>query len=319
MEFPGDDSPGLPIAGVSWGDTYKFVSVVPGTTDESTLLASWNGWRYDEPNSIPYVLAWATDIDAEQGTVATSPIWFQDHGSDPREWPVTGFGKGQQDLDGPLPLDDDWAYQLMNYPDVPSGGTTDKKIAWGTDVGSLGGFDNWWPAGGWNLQEYSLHRDSTTPWSGSREHGLLLAYSTFVVFGTHDGGYLDGATGRVVREMGERPARRPRRRRRRRARAGPARRRIGRRRDRHLLAGGLQPRLCHLGGRRRRERRRLHPRGRRRVPARKPRLRRARLHQRRAARVARARRRARRRRRRLLRDPRGGEPAPLADRAADGG
>ncbi len=201
MNFPGDGTD-LPIAGVSWGDSYKFVSVQNGTTDESTLLEGSSGWRYNQANSIPYVLAWTSTVDAEQGTVATVPMVLQDQGCDPRTWPVTGFGKNQQDLGGPFPVGDDWAYQLMNYPDVPAGGTTDKKIAWGTNFGALGGFDNWCGGGcGFDFTEYSRHRDSTTPWTGSRAPGLLLAYSTFVVFGTHTGGYQNGTTGQVVRQM----------------------------------------------------------------------------------------------------------------------
>jgi hypothetical protein len=44
------------IGGASWGDTHKWVSVANGTTNESTLLTSNSGWRYDEVNTIPYVL-----------------------------------------------------------------------------------------------------------------------------------------------------------------------------------------------------------------------------------------------------------------------
>lgn len=200
MAFAGDTNNGVRIAGVSWGDTYKFVSVANDTTNESTLLEGSSGWRYNQANTVPYVLAWTETVDAEQGTVATSSIQVQDHGSDARVYPATGFGKNQQDLNGPIPLEDDWAYQLMNYPYPPQGGTNNKKMAWGTNSGALGGFDNY-GCGGCNLQEYSRHRDSTTPFTGGRENGLLLAYSTFVVFGSHSGGYTAGATGQVVQQV----------------------------------------------------------------------------------------------------------------------
>lgn len=200
IAFAGDVNNFVRIAGVSWGDTYKFVTVSNGTTNESTLLEGSSGWRYNQTNTIPYVLAWTETVDAEQGAVATLPIGVRDHGSDPREFPATGFGKNQQDLDGPMPLSDDWPYQLMNYPYPPQGGTTNKKMAWGTNPGALGGFDNW-GCGGCALAEFSRHRDSTTPFTGSRENGLVLAYSTFVVFGLHGAGFLDGSTGVTVREM----------------------------------------------------------------------------------------------------------------------
>lgn len=201
MAFAGDIDNGRRIAGVSWGDTYKFFTVVNNTTQESTLLENSSGWRYNQTNTIPYVLAWTEIVDAEQGSVATLPISLQDQGSDSREFPQTGFGKNQQDLNGPLPRDDDWAYQLMNYPEPPNGGTTNKKMAWGTNAGALGGFDNYCDMCGFNLAEFSRHRDSTTPFTGTRENGLLLAYSTFVVFGPHAGSYLTGSTGQTVREM----------------------------------------------------------------------------------------------------------------------
>lgn len=204
MTFSGDGSNAL-VGGVSWGDTFKFVTLTPNTASESTILASTNGWRYTEPNVIPYVLAWTNGIDAEQGAVATRSIAAQDQGADPREWvdppgAFTGFGKNQQDANGPLPADDDWAYQMMNYPDVPPGGTYDKKMAWGTNPGFLGGFDNY-DAGAPDVQSFSRHRDSTTPFTGTRENGMLASHSTFVVFGPHGGGYLTGATGQTVTQM----------------------------------------------------------------------------------------------------------------------
>ncbi len=146
------------------------------------------------------MLAWSEDVDAEQGAVATDDIGVQDQGSDPRIYPATGFAKGLVDLDGPLPGEDDWAYQLMNYPLPPAGGSANKKMAWGTNSGAVGGFDNY-GCGGCDLQEFSHHRDSTTPFTGSRENGLLLAYSTLVVFGPHSGGYLGGATGQTVAQV----------------------------------------------------------------------------------------------------------------------
>ena len=189
------------VGGVSWGDTYKFVSVQPDTTNESSTLLRSSGWRYNESNTIPYAMAWMTGANAEQGTVATTSISRQDHASDPRTWPQTGFLKNQQDLNGPIVTNDDWAYQMMNYPYIPVTGTTDTKIGWGMNFGALGGFDNWGDPSLTNLTQYSCHRDSTTPWTGSRASGLFLSYSTFIVLGEHTGGYRGGATGKMVTQM----------------------------------------------------------------------------------------------------------------------
>ncbi|MCX6865837.1 MAG: hypothetical protein NTV46_06375 [Verrucomicrobia bacterium] len=201
LQFAGDGlSQDCLIGGVSWGDTFKFVSVQANTTNESTTLVAASGWRYNEANTIPFTMAWASGVNAEQGTVATTSITKQDHGSDPRIYPATGFRKNQQDLNGPMISGDDWQYQMMNYPEVPTGGTYDKKIGWGTNFGMLGGFDNW---GDTSLvkTEYSRHRDSVAPWTGSRTSGLFLAYSTFIVLGEHTGGYRGGATGQTVTQM----------------------------------------------------------------------------------------------------------------------
>jgi len=201
LQFAGD---GLPqdclIGGVAWGDTYKFVTVQSDSTHESTTLTAASGWRYNQPNTIPFTMAWASGVNAEQGTVATTSIARQDQGSDPRIYPQTGFQKNQQDLNGPMILGDDWQFQMMNYPDIPVGGTYDKKIGWGTNFGMLGGFDNW---GDTSLTktEYSRHRDSVLPWTGSRASALFLAYSTFIVLGEHTGGYLGGPTGQMVSQM----------------------------------------------------------------------------------------------------------------------
>lgn len=196
--FPQPDD--YKVGGVSWGDTYKFYTVDPITTNESTTLRAASGWIYDESNSIPYAMAWMTTANAEQGTVATAPITQQDHGSDPRIYPQTGFKKNQRDLNGPMIKGDDWAYQMMNYPDIPTNGTYDTKIGWGANFGILGGFDNWDP-GTVDKVNFSLHRNSTTPWTGSRTNGLFLSYSTFIVFGEHSGGVREGATGKAVRQV----------------------------------------------------------------------------------------------------------------------
>lgn len=56
------------------GDTYKFYTVQPNTTNESLTLLSSSGWIYDVTNSIPYTMAWMSAVNAEQGTVANTSI-----------------------------------------------------------------------------------------------------------------------------------------------------------------------------------------------------------------------------------------------------
>ncbi|HKC14092.1 MAG TPA: hypothetical protein VKI41_18855, partial [Vicinamibacteria bacterium] len=61
------------IAGVGWGDGYKFLS----TTDPVTYGSAWT---WNTPNTVPYVKLWTSAVDATMGTVQTQTILQQDAG-----------------------------------------------------------------------------------------------------------------------------------------------------------------------------------------------------------------------------------------------
>ena len=176
------------IGGASWGDTHKWVSVSNGTTNESTLLTTNSGWRYDELNSIPYAMEWTKNINAEQGHVSTLPMSVKDMGRDGSPT-LTNI----QQLNGPMIGDESWSYQIAAYGILgPTGGVT-KRLTWGTNFGAMGGFDNYGstpPA-----TDFTHHGD------GLRSNGMLLTYSTWDVFGTHTGGYKDGSVGKLVQQL----------------------------------------------------------------------------------------------------------------------
>lgn len=112
------------VAGVGWGDRYKFRSL-----DSPVTMAS--GWDYSQPNTVPYVIEWTTTPDAEMGLVQSQTylqhdaggFWFYD------KW-------GTTDLDGPMPVAFNWTYQLNQY-ELPFT-TTSKRMAWGTNFGAVG-------------------------------------------------------------------------------------------------------------------------------------------------------------------------------------
>jgi len=192
---------GALVGGASYGDTYKFVTLA--ANPEQVTRAS--GWRYNQPNSIPYAMQWAepATVDAEMGHVATVPIALCDQGSDSRTYPtVDNRGKASA---GPLITDETWAFQILNYVLPAAGPTQSKRLTWGSNFGRVGGFDDYgdYPDTAVNIRQYSQH--STDPlgvsFSGTRADGMLMAYSVFVVFGPHAGGYMAGTVGQQVTQM----------------------------------------------------------------------------------------------------------------------
>ncbi len=194
-----DGGAGTTVGGASFGDTYKFVTLA--ANPEQVTRAS--GWRYNEANTIPYAMQWSdpAQADAEMGHVATLPIAVKDQGSDPRTFPVVDV-RGMQQLNGPMINDENWAYQILNYVLPANGPTGSKRLTWGSNWGLPGGFDNYGTPG-LNVRQYSQHASSTLghAFDGTRADGMLMAYSVFVVLGTHSGGYLNGTVGQAVKQM----------------------------------------------------------------------------------------------------------------------
>jgi len=191
-------SPGTLVGGASFGDTYKFATLA--TAPERVTRST--GWRYNEPNTIPYAMQWTepAQTDAEMGHVATLPIGIRDQGSDTRTYPAVDL-RGTQDLDGPMINDESWSYQILNYVLPTSGATNSRRLTWGTNWGLPGGFNNY-GNNALNIRQYSQHATSQNgAFNGARADGMLMAYSVFVVLGTHTGGYLNGTVGQTVKQM----------------------------------------------------------------------------------------------------------------------
>jgi len=208
MAYDGDGT-GAWVGGCSYGDTYKFVTLA--ANPEEVTEAS--GWRDTETNSIPYAMQWANPatVDAEMGHVATVPISVGDQGEDPQNYPAVD-PRGASQPDGPMLTDESWAFQILNDNFPPSGPTTTKRLTWGGNYGRVGGWDDSSPGYtdprypddiSTSLTQYNQHANDPLgeSESGSRANGLLMAYSVFVVLGSHTGGYTNGAVGQEVIQM----------------------------------------------------------------------------------------------------------------------
>ncbi len=130
-----------PIAGVAWGERYKFSSTSDPVTYDSE-------WTWDTLNSVPYVKLWTTAVDATMGTVLTQTTSQQDAGG------YFGFGRWGTTsalgnactvaiggVDTLMPCDFNWPYQSINFslnPSAPTDPTNNTRLAWGTNFGFLG-------------------------------------------------------------------------------------------------------------------------------------------------------------------------------------
>lgn len=171
------------IAGVGWGDRYKFVTTTAPFTFNSQ-------WTWNQANTIPYVKLWTTAVDATMGTVATQTITQQDAGGywGTNRWNTTsaagnacpsgGFGNNHR-----LPCDFNWPYQSINYSIFPFNAdqtTNSTRLAWGTNFGFLGG------------NSYPTHGYTGTASGWPRKN-----YSNYVVLGTHSGDPVGAQVGQV--------------------------------------------------------------------------------------------------------------------------
>lgn len=149
------------VEAVGWGDHYKFRSL-------GSPITLNNAWDYSQPNTVPYVVEYAGQPDAEMGLVQSQSYlqhdaggyWFYD------QW-------GNTDADGPMPEDWNWPYQLNQY-ELPWGSSS-KRLAWGANYGAVGqthyaAYGEPGPGGsltGYPYQSYSvfvvLDRHSLTP------------------------------------------------------------------------------------------------------------------------------------------------------------
>ncbi len=124
LQWDGGVYPGSEVAGVGWGDRYKFRSLHSPVTMNS-------GWDYSQPNTVPYVIEWTVNPDAEMGLVQSQTYLQHDAGG---YWFYPNWGT--TDPDGPLPENFNWTYQLNQY-ELPFV-TTSKRLAWGSNFGAVG-------------------------------------------------------------------------------------------------------------------------------------------------------------------------------------
>jgi hypothetical protein len=222
MAYDGDGVNAY-VGGASYGDTYKFVTL--GSADVSTN----SGWMDTQANTIPYAMQWAdtNTTDAEMGHVATLPILVSDAGMDSQYFnseasPTQSYyddPRGLSQPGGKMIPDQAWAYQIFaENPIWPADGSSikSKRLTWGANWGRVGGFDGFsYGASGASdasITNYTQHSTdpignplsgSPNPYKGvgNSADGSVMAYSVFVVFGTHTGGYTNGTVGQEVIQM----------------------------------------------------------------------------------------------------------------------
>ncbi len=177
------------IAGVAWGDRYKFAS----TTNPVTMNSAWD---WNVPNTIPYVKLWTTAVDATMGTVQTQTIQQQDAGGywGTNRWNTTSAAGNActvaiGGVDHLLPCDFNWPYQSINYSfsDV-STPTNSTRLAWGTNFGFLGQTQYFTQGSAY----YGGPLANTTAPGWPRK-----SYSTYVVLGPHSSGPVEAQVTQV--------------------------------------------------------------------------------------------------------------------------
>lgn len=158
------------VAGVAWGDKYRFTTLgSPFTMD--------NDWTYNQINpGAPYDSLWTANVDAEMGLAGTqvtarqnaggynnyqAPIWRGHTSTNMGQICVNDQGAGPG-YNHKLPCTSDWAYQIIQYSVASANQTTsNKRLAWGADWGSLGNgaftSSNGYNVSGWPKVSYSVY------------------------------------------------------------------------------------------------------------------------------------------------------------------
>jgi len=158
------------VGGVGWGDKYVFTSA-------GNPFTMNNGWDYSQLNpGAPYDYLWTSTVDAEMGLAGTQIAAKQNAGGYNNYQATVWRGKTSANIGklcvgdqgaGPaynhkMPCDSDWAYQLIQYSVANAAQTTsDKRLAWGADWGSLGNSSftsvNGYLVSGWPRVSYSTY------------------------------------------------------------------------------------------------------------------------------------------------------------------
>ena len=169
------------VGGVGWGDEYEFFS----STTPFTMNSAWDYSRLNY--RAPYDYLWTNTTKAEMGLAGTQILANQNAGGYNNYYGGSGTYKSGETSNnlrgntsasmGPcyddrgdirpgfthlMPCMSDWAYQLMQYSLTSANPTTtDKRLAWGADWGSLGYGSlrtiNEYTAKGWPKVSYSVY------------------------------------------------------------------------------------------------------------------------------------------------------------------
>jgi hypothetical protein len=145
------------VAGVGWGDHYKFI-----TGNQSTLTMA-SGWHYDVPNTVPYVQLFTLKPDAEMGLIQTQTYLQHDLGG------YDGYHFWNKSApNGPMPPAESWPFQLNQYS-LPYTNTS-KRIALGSNYGALG------------QESYPSYGEDRML------SGVMQSFSVHMALGTHSAG-----------------------------------------------------------------------------------------------------------------------------------
>lgn len=174
IDGAANDGARAQIAGVAWGDYYRFAS----STNPVTLDSAWT---WNQPNSVPFVKLWTGAVDATMGLVQTQTIAQQDAGG---YWGQDLWNRTSAQVSGCpgnylMPCDYNWPYQSINY-NLYGGATRDARLAWGTNFGFLG------------QQQYRIRGNAeygggalALPGDPTAPGWPKKSYSLWIVFGTH--------------------------------------------------------------------------------------------------------------------------------------
>ncbi len=138
LTFDGIASGASEVAGIGWGDQYRFTTTGPGPVTFNSP------WDYRGSNAVPYVVMWSASADAEMGAVQTQTFNAHVSGGDygggllANCWNRTSAGPGQCLLQpgGTLLREWLWPFQLNQYE--LRFVTTSKRLAWGMTYGAVG-------------------------------------------------------------------------------------------------------------------------------------------------------------------------------------
>lgn len=127
-----------PIAGIGWGDLFRFTTTGTGPVTMSTP------WDYSMPNLVPYVRMWSAAVDAEMGAVQTQTFAQHVAGGDYGAGSITACqgktsankGSGCSNAGETMPTDWMWPFQLNQY-ELPFSNAS-HRLAWGSNYGAIG-------------------------------------------------------------------------------------------------------------------------------------------------------------------------------------